>query len=55
MLRILRGTLGLLVAAAKRGLLTPSEAMADVDTTISSHQLCISVALYRQIQRELSG
>lgn len=49
------GTLGLLVAAVRRGLLTRKEAMDDVDTAISSHHLRISIALYREIQRELLG
>jgi predicted nucleic acid-binding protein len=47
------GTLGLLVLAARRGLLTGQEAMADVDTAVSSHHLRISIALYRDIRREL--
>ena len=49
------GTLGLLVAAAKRGLLTRRQAMDDVDAAISSHQFRISIALYQQVQRELLG
>ena len=47
------GTLGLLVAASKRGILTRSQAMADVDTAISSHQLRISTALYREVRMKL--
>lgn len=47
------GTLGLLVSAARQGLLTHLEAMNAVDEAISFHHLRMSITLYREIQSEL--
>jgi predicted nucleic acid-binding protein len=49
------GTLGLLAAAVRRGLLSKREALADLDTAISSHNFRISIALYQRFQAELRG
>ena len=49
------GTLGLLAAAARSGLLTRQQAMDDVNAAISSHHLRVSTALYREVRRELLG
>lgn len=49
------GTLGLIAAAAKNGLITPREALADIDAAVSRHGFRISIALYRRFRAEMSG
>jgi predicted nucleic acid-binding protein len=49
------GTLGLLAAAAKNGLVTAKEALADIDSAVSRHGFRISVALYQRFRAEVGG
>ena len=49
------GTLGLLAAAAKNGLVTTKEALADIEAAVSSHGFRISVALYQRFRAEMGG
>lgn len=49
------GTLGLLVAASKRGLISPTEALHDLDAAVSRHHLRISAALYREVRGRLTA
>ena len=49
------GTLGLLAAAAKSGLVTIREALADIDAAVSKHGFRISVALYQRFRAEMGG
>lgn len=47
------GTLGLLAAAVKRRLITPKEAIADLDSAISQNGFRISIALYQRFRSEM--
>jgi len=47
------GFCGLLVQAAKAGLLSAEEVRADIDTAISRHHFRISIRLYQAILHEL--
>jgi predicted nucleic acid-binding protein len=49
------GTLGLIAAAAKYGLITPKEALADIDAAVSKHGFRISIALYQRFRAEMVG
>ena len=47
------GTLGILVAAHQKGLLTEEETKQAVDELVSVHKLRISVGLYQKVWKEL--
>jgi predicted nucleic acid-binding protein len=49
------GFCGLLVQAAKIGLLSAEEVRADIDTAISDHRFRISIRLYQRLLGELGG
>ncbi|MCF7730573.1 MAG: DUF3368 domain-containing protein [Akkermansiaceae bacterium] len=46
------GTLGLLAAAARRGLISRQDALTDLNSAISSHHFRISIALYQRFLAE---
>ena len=47
------GTLGLLVAAVKRGILNPTDAAQDLKGAVERHGFHISAALYQEAVREM--
>jgi len=49
------GTLGLLIAAVKRGHLPAREALRDLDSAVGKHGFRISTALYQHFRAELEG
>ena len=49
------GTLGLIAAAAKNGLISPKEALAEIDAAVSRHGFRISIALYQRFRAEMGG
>jgi predicted nucleic acid-binding protein len=49
------GTLGLLAAASRRGLITRQAVLTDINTAISSHNFRISIALYRRFLAEFES
>jgi len=51
--RRVAGTLGVLIRAARRGLLTRAAAQDDLDNLIANHRFRISVELYQEALRQL--
>ena len=49
------GTLGLLIAAVKRGYLPAREALRDLDSAVGKHGFRISTALYQHFRAVLEG
>jgi len=49
------GTLGLIAGAVRNGLVTPKEALADIDEAVSKHGFRISIALYQRFRAEIGG
>mgnify|MGYP006289746975 CR=1 FL=1 len=47
------GTLGLIIRAARRNIVTPSDARQSVDTLIRSHGLRIGIEVYQAVLAEL--
>ena len=49
------GTLGLLVAAVKRGHLSASDALRDLDSAVGKHRMRVSIALYPHFRAAVAG
>jgi len=47
------GTLGLLIAAVRRGHISASDALHDLDSAVGKHGFRISIALYQNFRAEL--